>query len=485
MKRVLVAYSASSTHVPTTFEYLRALKELPDCDVKFVHCTNDARLNFDINQFDVLINSYCARLCYDWFLSPDYRQAVLSFRGLKIAIVQDDYDRTAALHRNIRQYGFHVVFTSIQSEFWPLAYPAIQVPGVVLRQLLTGYAPARHVERRIRPLEERSVPVGYRGRQLGAKYGKLGHEKYEIGRRMAELCDRLGQPHDIRTDDASRIYGEDWFTFIGDCRAMLGSESGCNAFDFDQEIEKRCDEFATRHGRAAEYSDFADFLEPFEKPFNVGQISPRVFECASMKTPMILFRGRYSDAIKPDLHYIPLEKDFSNAQEVLTKLDNLEYLKGFANRAHEHLIASGIYSYRTLTSAIRTAIEEFYPQIASNRAIQHWRSIQQPWVSTHNPADPKTIALSEVPTDDPQPLSYFVEKQTRFSELLHQSVGQETLHPIVTQQARPVRGGALSACLRPLRKAWHLIPTSVRYRVGPLLMRLARRALVPRPSPQG
>jgi len=53
-----------------------------------------------------------------------------------------------------------------------------------------------------------------------------------------------------------------------------------------------------------------------EKEISMGQISPRVFECALMRTPMVLFRGRYSDAIAPDEHYISLEKDFSNVELV-------------------------------------------------------------------------------------------------------------------------------------------------------------------------
>ena len=47
-----------------------------------------------------------------------------------------------------------------------------------------------------------------------------------------------------------------------------------------------------------------------------------------MMTPMILFRGSYSQAIEPDVHYIPLEKDFSNADAILARLDDLEYLQG-------------------------------------------------------------------------------------------------------------------------------------------------------------
>ncbi|MCP3413825.1 hypothetical protein NLM16_06925 [Bradyrhizobium brasilense] len=482
--RVLVAYSAAANVVPTTLEYLTALKDLPGCEVQFVHCTDDARLNFDINEFDVLINSYSARLCFDWYLNPDYVRAVLSFRGLKIAIAQDEYDRTGVLRSAIRRLGFHVLLTSVQKEFWPLVYPAMQLPGVALRQVLTGYAPAAHPDRRIKPLADRPFPIGYRGRQIGARYGRLGFEKFEIGRYMAALCDELGQPHNIRTDEASRIYGEDWFNFIGDCRTMLGSESGSNAFDFDQELEREIERFRALHGRAPEYPELTDFLAPFERPFDTGQVSPRVFECAAMMTPMILFRGRYSDAIVPDVHYIPLEKDFSNARDVLARLDNFESLQGYVERAHEHLIASGNYSYRALTSVIASAIEELYPGVVGDPERQHWRSVAQPWRSPHDPQDPYTVALSEVPTDAPQLSAYLSAKQDHLRQLLEpRSAPQNDDVPQAVDDIPQAEGDAHQAAepadpdmnpVGPIGKMWRAVPGRVRSRVSPLLAWLAR-----------
>lgn len=479
-KRVLVAYSAAANAVPTTFEYLAALKDLPGCEVQFVHCTDDARLNFDINEFDVLINSYSARLCFDWYLNPDYVRAVLSFRGLKIAIAQDEYDRTGVLRSAIRRLGFHVLLTSVQQEFWPLVYPKTQLPGVALRQVLTGYAPAPHPERRIKPLADRAFPIGYRGRQIGARYGRLGFEKFEIGRYMAELCDEVGQPHSIRTDEASRIYGEDWFNFVGDCRTMLGSESGSNAFDFDQDLEREIERFQTLHGRAPEYPELADFLAPFEQPFDTGQVSPRVFECAAMRTPMVLFRGRYSGAIAPDVHYIPLEKDFSNAREVLARLDNFEHLQGFAERAHKHLIASDNYSYRSLISVISSAIDDVHPGVMEDPESQHRQSVAQPWRSPHDPQDPRTVALSEAPTDAPQLPPYLFAKQEHLRQLL-EPPGEPEMEDDVLQVANADDAGLAVApvesdmsSIGPITRIWRAVPVRVRSRVSPLLTWLAR-----------
>src|SRR5262245_24722967 len=79
-------------------------------------------------------------------------------------------------------------------------------------------------------------------------------------------------------------------------------ESGSNAFDFDGRLDEAIKAFTASHGRRPTYQEFKDALDPLEAKFDVGQISPRVFECAMMMTPMILFRGRYSHAIQTDVH---------------------------------------------------------------------------------------------------------------------------------------------------------------------------------------
>ena len=272
------------------------------------------------------------------------------------------------------------------------------------------------------------------------------------GERMIEVCQASNVPHNIAMDDASRIYGEDWFKFLGNSRTMLGSESGSNAFDFDEVIEKRCKEFAETHRRPPQYRDLADFIEPFERPFDVGQISPRVFECAMMRTPMILFRGRYSDAIEAGVHYIPLEKDFSNAGEILSKLHDLDFLQGFADRAYDHLVASGNYGYRTLADLIKGAIEEQYPALLADGFVKHRAECSVPWTPPELPKSVKSyedaikVALGEKPTDYPQTLSDFKAKH-------------ET--PILQEmRARPRK-------LNPiLRTIWLALPKRVRYRLS-------------------
>ena len=271
--------------------------------------------------------------------------------------------------------------------------------------VFTGYAPENFssLQSQTKPLKARPIVLGYRGRDIGGRYGRLAFDKYEIGRRMREFCAERGVSHDIAMDEESRIYGFAWLDFVGDCRAMLGTESGSNVFDFDGSIMRNYQKLTSTLGCRPSYQEFAT-AEPLvadrDREINMGQISPRIFECAAMRTPMVLFEGSYSGAVKPHIHYIPLKRDFSNAPEVLTNLQDISALETMTERAHGHLIASNAFGYAAfwhrIGELVEARIESFPPR--------HWKTsvtIERRSSSLDN------SFLLETPTREPLGSIYF------------------------------------------------------------------------------
>ena len=76
-RKVLVAYSMSSTFTTTTLDYLLALKNFTDYEVNYVHVTHGAQIAFDINEYDVIFQNYCARLCFDGYVSNSFQNALM------------------------------------------------------------------------------------------------------------------------------------------------------------------------------------------------------------------------------------------------------------------------------------------------------------------------------------------------------------------------------------------------------------------------
>jgi len=348
--RVLVAYSYSSTYVQATLDYLKAIRNSTEYDVDYVHVTHDAVMDFDFSRYDLVFHNYCSRFCFEGYVSGSYQEALRAFRGLKILAVQDEYDHTDRLKAAILDLGFHIVLTCVPQEALDYVYPKARFGHVEFITVFTGYVPDDFAAFRPtpKPLRDRPITVGYRGRDIGGRYGRLGFDKFEIGRRMGEICAARGIPHDIEMTEERRIYGMAWFDFVGDCRVMLGSESGSNVFDFDGSIKRGFEEMRQSLGRMPSYAEFQPFVAKRDGEISMGQISPRILECAAMRTPMVLFEGWYSGAVEPGVHYVALEKDFSNIDEVLARIEDLDALEALAERAYRHLIASGEFSYRAL-----------------------------------------------------------------------------------------------------------------------------------------
>ncbi len=97
--------------------------------------------------------------------------------------------------------------------------------------------------------------------------------------------------------------------------------------------------------------DSKDILERFfagrpHSPYYSKCISSRHFDAAGTKTCQIMFRGRFNDILKADEHYIALELDFSNIDEVLATFGDPIRRQQIADRAYDLVLAEHTYSHR-------------------------------------------------------------------------------------------------------------------------------------------
>ena len=157
--------------------------------------------------------------------------------------------------------------------------------------------------------------MGYRGRPLPAYLGHGGMEKHEIGERFGALAAGSGLRLDVATREGDRLYGDDWYRFMANCRCVLGVESGVSAFDLEDEVfEEHKRRLAA--GLSVGLEDLQT-LPRWEDVVYYRTIGPRHFEAAALRVCQVLFEGRYSGVMEPMVHYIPLKKDFSNLDEVV------------------------------------------------------------------------------------------------------------------------------------------------------------------------
>jgi hypothetical protein len=117
------------------------------------------------------------------------------------------------------------------------------------------------------------------------------------------------------------------------------------------------------------YEEVAErHLKHVEGRIRMNQVSPRVFEAAMLRTALVLFEGGYSNVVRPDRHFIALRKDFSNVDEVLTRLADDDGLQSMVDLTYSEIIASGRYGYRQFIDGFDAVVTDCVGSRSRTRA---------------------------------------------------------------------------------------------------------------------
>ena len=298
-------------------------------------------------------------LHYSLFGSADYRldEAFLAYLAahtadVRIAFFQDEHQHTAKRFRFIDEFAVDWVYTLLQTADAEAIYgqrthgPRVfsTIPGFVGENLLD------QARRHARPERERPIDVGYRARTLPLAGGRGAREKSEIGREFAARAVGTGLTVDIAVDETDRLYGDNWYRFLGSCRAVLGVEAGVSIFDLDDKVGPTTESYLGEHPGASFEEVWQAVLRPWENNVPYRTVSPRHLEAAAFETCQILFEGMYSGLLEAGTHYIPLRKDFTNFDEVIATFRDLDHRSQVIASAHRDLIASGRHTYRAFVA---------------------------------------------------------------------------------------------------------------------------------------
>ena len=299
-------------------------------------------------------------LHYSLFGSGAYRlerawsEFVKRSPAFKVAFFQDEYYYCRQRFQFVNEAAVDLIYTHVHAEhiddvwgrYAPRATARFNYPGYVDSEMVAAAG------RFARPDADRDIDVGYRGRPLQPFMGSGSLEKVYIGERFKELAVNTSLRADVDTSEGGRLYGDGWYRFLGRCRAVLGVESGTSYLDLEDEV---LDDYHARlaAGRPVTLEALQEGpLGRWDHNFSYRTISPRHFEAAAFRICQVLFEGEYSGVLRPMVHYIPLRKDFSNFDDVVTMIGNREVREQIVDNAHRDLIRSGEYSYQRFVAGI-------------------------------------------------------------------------------------------------------------------------------------
>ena len=295
----------------------------------------------------------------------------------KIAFFQDEYQYWPQRTAFINTYELNCIYTLFEPRFFDATYwKFTQVPKLLYN--LTGYISDGMVDlgkQFVQNDDERKIDVGYRARKLPFYLGRGAQEKCFIGEEFKKRAQFLDLNIDVETDESKRIYGNAWYRFLANCKAVLGVEAGTSVVDIDDFLRPQYAKMCKGPPEISfpddcSFETFHDaFLKPYENKIYYRTISPRHFEAAAFRVCQILFEGEYSGILKPMEHYIPLKKDFTNFDAVIKMFLDTHLRKQIVENAYRDLIASGKYSFKVFIENFDEELlkEGFSPIIGAER----------------------------------------------------------------------------------------------------------------------
>jgi len=191
------------------------------------------------------------------------------------------------------------------------------------------------------PLQNRPNTIGYRSNPSIWYMGN--DEKTAITDWFQANESRIGVKVDASLSPSDRFDAQGYAKFLNRCRGQLGTESGGDYFELTDRTRKKVNAY-TRKYPAATWTEIKSlFFDHYGPSIPLRIISGRQVEAAACKTVQILFEGRYNDYLKPDKHYIPLKKDFSNFDEVMQKFRDDNYCLRITKNAYDLVMSELTY----------------------------------------------------------------------------------------------------------------------------------------------
>ena len=273
--------------------------------------------------------------------------SLVNIQGRRVAIVQDEYVRMNMLCNSLIELGVDTLCTCVPESEFRKAYPQN-----LLRGIKPVFAIAGYIDQSMRSQsswlehESRTLDIFYRARRLPRWLGATATTKYLVAEKVTSFVNARGSGLllDISTNPRDVLSGGLWNRMLKNSRTVLGSQSGVSILDFDGSIhdysktntEEETIEFSGAHG-----------LE-----FDLCGISPRHFEAASSKTCQLLVEGDYSGILDAGRHYIPIKTDFSNLDEVIECVEDVEKCEHIAEVTFREIVQNERYSEKYFVNVL-------------------------------------------------------------------------------------------------------------------------------------
>lgn len=370
-RNILILSEFDNQNANVIRDYLFSFEKYSNHSCYYVYSPQYLTNSFNVSKFDVIVIFWSIYLLGHQ-LSDNFREKISECNALKVVFIQDEYRNIIEMQEILCSLKIDLIFTCVSDKDHEVFYPKKKIHSLKgVYSVLTGYVPEYLEKLKLPGFFDKKIDICYRSRNLPFWLGDLGQEKVVIANRFKKIAKDAGFSYDISVNENDRIYGEKWIDFLQSAKFSLGTESGASTCDFSGKIQLNIAKFLAINPDAT-YAEVRDkFLKNVDGKHVISTISPRVFEAIACGCVLVQHEGYYSGIIKPWIHYIPIKKDYSNIDDVITLMRNEEFCIGLINNAYNDIILSGRYNYSSFIKFFDLTISRYISEIKNVERISN------------------------------------------------------------------------------------------------------------------
>lgn len=175
----------------------------------------------------------------------------------------------------------------------------------------------------------------------------LGHQdRQQLARFFQERAERWGLRVNVALQRGARMERTGWLRHLCRCYGALHPEAGSDFVETNDATRDRVIAFGEQRPDASFEEVYERFFRGYVNPISGRAASSRHFDAIGTRTCQIMFRGRFNDLLEADVHYIALERDFSNAEDVVRRFKDRDYRDAMTARAYDYALAGHTIEHR-------------------------------------------------------------------------------------------------------------------------------------------
>jgi len=305
-------------------------------DIYNLCCKSWVLLIPKIKRYDLIVILHSTNSNNSYF-HPLLKKTLLYRRGKLIIFIGNEYKLLPQKIQLIKDIDADYIASQLPQDIADWLYAKTNGVKISVPHALNPFVFKSYV-----PQKDRLIDIGERSYEYPLYLGDINRNLL-----IQNIKNNFsGLVLDISSDKDKRFARKDWASFLNICKATVSTEAGTSFLERDDRTRFAVNDYLKRN-KTAHFNDVYDrFFANYKKPVSGKTISSRHFDAVGTKTCQILLSGRFCDILTPDIHYISINKDFSNLESVYDRFIDFEYRKKMTDLTYEYVMDSHTHFHR-------------------------------------------------------------------------------------------------------------------------------------------